>query len=46
MKNAESNKDKLLEIRKITVCRKVFSSYNYHPIMWQMVKEKRIQGRR
>ncbi|MDV2446192.1 hypothetical protein CMU93_04275 [Elizabethkingia anophelis] len=33
MKNAESNKDKLLEIRKITVCRKVFSSYNYHPII-------------
>ncbi|HFK5553969.1 TPA: SymE family type I addiction module toxin [Elizabethkingia anophelis] len=33
MKNAERNKGKLLEIRKITVCRKVFSSYNYHPII-------------
>ncbi|MEL5901549.1 SymE family type I addiction module toxin [Elizabethkingia anophelis subsp. anophelis] len=33
MKNASRNKDKLLEIHKITVCRKVFSSYNYHPII-------------
>ncbi|WP_337085502.1 SymE family type I addiction module toxin [Elizabethkingia anophelis] len=33
MKNAGRNKGKLLEIRKITVCRKVFSSYNYHPII-------------
>ncbi|MET7036909.1 SymE family type I addiction module toxin [Elizabethkingia miricola] len=33
MKNANRNKGKLLEIRKITVCRKVFSSYNYHPII-------------
>ncbi|MDV3947034.1 hypothetical protein CMT75_00670 [Elizabethkingia anophelis] len=33
MKNANRNKDKLLEIRKITVCRKVFSFHNYHPII-------------
>ncbi|WP_407535318.1 SymE family type I addiction module toxin [Elizabethkingia miricola] len=33
MKNANRNKGKLLEIRKITVCRKVFNSYNYHPII-------------
>lgn len=33
MKNASRNKDKLLEIRKITVCRKVFSYHNYHPII-------------
>lgn len=33
MKNADRNKGKLLEICKITVCRKVFSSYNYHPII-------------
>lgn len=33
MKNANRNKDKLLEIRKITVCRKVFNFHNYHPII-------------
>ncbi|OPB95399.1 SymE family type I addiction module toxin [Elizabethkingia occulta] len=33
MKNANRNKGKLLEIRKITVCRKVVGPWRYHPII-------------